>query len=275
MYNIKRKLEDSIAVINKKIGSFKPEIGLVLGSGLGILAEEMIDPLKIPYQDVPHFPRPTVEGHAGQLIFGRLSNIPVLTCQGRLHYYEGYTATEITYPIRIMQLLGVKTLLVTNAAGGINISYSPGDLMLITDHINLMGENPLRGPNDAQYGPRFPDMSEAYALDLRERALKAAAQLNIKLQTGIYAGLCGPSYETPAEIKFLRTIGADAVGMSTVPEVIVANHAGIKVLGISCITNMAAGVLPHKLSHEEVVTTAEKVKNSFANLLKQILANLA
>ncbi|MDS1030118.1 purine-nucleoside phosphorylase [Bacillota bacterium LX-D] len=274
MHTLKRNLDNSLKVINNVIKGFTPKVGLILGSGLGILAEEINEPQKISYRDIPHFPVSTVEGHTGQLVFGKLNNVPVITCQGRIHYYEGYSAVEITYPVRIMQQLGVEYLIVTNAAGGVNLAFEPGDLMLITDHINLTGENPLRGQNNPDLGLRFPDMSEAYFLELQQKALNVAAKLKIELKQGVYAGVIGPSFETPAEIRYLRTIGADAVGMSTVPEVIVANHAGIKVLGLSCITNMAAGILKRKLTHEEVMETAEKIKKDFAELVKEIVADL-
>ncbi|WP_227766066.1 purine-nucleoside phosphorylase [Zhaonella formicivorans] len=271
MHNLKHKLEDSIGVINQVRGDLQPRVGLILGSGLGSLAEEITAKKVVPYKDIPHFPVSTVEGHAGQLVFGMLGKAPVMACQGRFHYYEGYTLSEVTYSVRVMQQLGIKILIVTNAAGGINKSFKPGDLMLISDHINLMGDNPLRGKNNPEMGPRFPDMSEAYSQKLGLLAQSAAAELGINLQTGVYAGVFGPSYETPAEIRYLRTIGADAVGMSTVPEVIVANHGGMEVLGISCITNMAAGVLDRKLNHDEVIETAEKVRVKFSGLIKRIL----
>jgi purine-nucleoside phosphorylase len=247
------------------------EIGLILGSGLGVLAEEIEEPVIIPYRDIPNFPISTVEGHAGQLIVGQLEGKRVVAMQGRFHNYEGHALHQVVYPVRVMSKLGIKMLVVTNAAGGINHGYEPGDLMLIRDHLNLTGANPLIGPNDDTFGPRFPDMSEAYDPELIDLAVKVSVGQRIKLQHGVYAGLTGPSYETPAEIKYLRAIGADAVGMSTVPEVIVANHAGLRVLGISCISNMAAGVLPQKLTHNEVMETAERVKEKFIRLVKGIL----
>ncbi|MGI6226379.1 MAG: purine-nucleoside phosphorylase [Peptococcales bacterium] len=266
-------MDTTIQFLRNKINNI-PQVGLILGSGLGILAEEITNPLLIPYDEIPEFPVSTVEGHKGQLVIGELSGIPVFTMQGRFHYYEGYKMEEVTYPIRIMQALGIKKLIVTNAAGGINLTFNPGTIMLITDHINLMGTNPLIGQNKADFGPRFPDMTEAYSSQLRRMASNVAEKLNLKLREGVYAALTGPSYETPAEIKFLRTIGADAVGMSTVPEVIVANHGGMEVLGISCITNMAAGVTGQKLSHKEVVETAEQVRGNMRSLLFGILNNL-
>lgn len=266
-------MHDTIQFLKSKIKVI-PQVGLVLGSGLGILAEEIRKSIIIPYEDIPAFPKSTVEGHQGQLVIGELNKVPVLTMQGRFHYYEGYKMDKVTFPIRVMQSLGIKKLIVTNAAGGINLSFQSGTLMLITDHINLMGTNPLIGQNLEDFGPRFPDMTEAYSLRLRTIATNVAQELNIKLREGVYAAVTGPSYETPAEIKFLRTIGADAVGMSTVPEVIVANHGGMEVLGISCITNMAAGVSGQKLSHTEVVETANRVRENFRLLLFGVLSKL-
>ncbi|MDK2822581.1 MAG: purine-nucleoside phosphorylase [Clostridia bacterium] len=263
----------TLEYIQKQI-KIKPKIGLILGSGLGVLAEEITDPLFLPYKDIPNFPESTVEGHAGQLVIGKLADVPVLTMQGRFHYYEGYNLQKITFPIRVMQGLGIKFLIVTNAAGGINLSFSEGTIMLINDHINLMGTNPLIGKNLAEFGPRFPDMTEAYSSKLISLAKNVAKKLNIEIREGIYAAVTGPSYETPAEIKYLRTIGADAVGMSTVPEVIVANHGSMSVLGISCITNMAAGVTGKKLTHDEVMETAEKVRENLRSLLLGIIKEI-
>lgn len=254
--------------------SDQPEIGLILGSGLGVLAEEIESPTVIPYHEIPHFPVSTVEGHKGQLVIGTLGGKTVVAMQGRFHYYEGYSLAEVTFPVRVMAAIGVKTLLVTNAAGGVNTEFEPGDLMIITDHLNLTSQNPLIGPNDGQLGARFPDMSEAYTKELREIAQAVAEEQGIALREGIYAGLSGPSYETPAEIRMLRILGADAVGMSTVPEVIVARHNGLKILGISCISNMAAGILPQPLTHDEVMETAEKVKEKFLQLMRGIVAKL-
>lgn len=266
-----RKLDDTLAYLRQKV-SINPKVGLILGSGLGQLAEEISSPQIVSYSELPHFPVSTVEGHKGQLVVGELAGKQVVTMQGRFHYYEGYSLEEVTYPVRVMKQMGVETLIVTNAAGGVNRQFRAGDLMLITDHINLIGANPLRGPNADRLGPRFPDMSEAYNKELRQQCLAVAREEGIQLRQGVYAGLSGPSYETPAEIKFLHIIGADAVGMSTVPEVIVANHSNMRVLGISCITNMAAGVLPQKLSHHEVMETAERVKATFTRLIKGVLA---
>lgn len=265
--------DEIIAYLESKV-NFKAEIGIILGSGLGILAAELSNPIAIPYKEIPHFPVSTVMGHEGQFVFGYLGGKPVVCMQGRFHFYEGYELKDVTLPVSVMKRLGVSTLLVTNAAGGVNEKFAPGDLMLIEDHINLSGVNPLRGKNDDEAGPRFPDMSEAYNGELREMALSAARELDIDMKKGVYAGLSGPSFETPAEIRYLRIIGADAVGMSTVPEVIVANHAGIRVLGISCITNMAAGILKTKLNHQEVMDTANVVREKFVSLIKGIVEKL-
>ncbi|KJS82730.1 MAG: purine nucleoside phosphorylase [Peptococcaceae bacterium BICA1-8] len=267
-------------IVNKTLNYIKdklkimPQIGLILGSGLGVLAEEITNPVFLPYQDIPGFPVSTVEGHAGRLVTGELAGVPVLTMQGRFHYYEGYEMDKVTFPIRVMQGLGIKQLLVTNAAGGINLSFEPGSIMIITDHINLMGTNPLIGSNRDDFGPRFPDMTLAYCPQL-QRVVKTVAQdLQITVKEGVYVGVTGPSYETPAEIRYLRAIGADAVGMSTVPEVIIANHGGMSVLGISCITNMAAGVTGQRLNHNEVIETANKVRENLRLLLLGIINNL-
>lgn len=252
----------------------KPEIGIILGSGLGILTEEVVDQVIIPYSEIPHFPQSTVVGHKGQFVFGTLAGKSVVCMDGRFHYYEGYELEQVTLPVRVMQKLGVSKLIVTNAAGGVNESFDAANLMIITDHINLMGVNPLRGKNKDEFGPRFPDMSEAYDKELREIAFEVAEKLQIKLQKGVYAAVSGPCYETPAEIRYVRVIGADAIGMSTVPEVIVANHCGIKVLGISCITNMAAGISQGKLNHKEVMETASIVREKFINLVKEIVSKI-
>nr|WP_158735246.1 purine-nucleoside phosphorylase [Alteribacillus sp. YIM 98480] len=266
----KRLLENAAEKLQEKV-DFEPKAGLILGSGLGVLAEEIENAVKVHYEDIPGFPVSTVIGHAGQLVFGHLKGVPVVAMQGRFHYYEGYTMQEVTFPVRVMRALGVDTLLVTNAAGSVNESYSPGHLMLIKDHLNLQGDNPLLGKNDATLGPRFPDMSSAYSVELMKTARKAASSLNITLQEGVYAANTGPAYETPAEIRMIRTLGADAVGMSTVPEVTTAVHGGMKVLGISCLSNMAAGILNQPLSHDEVIETTEKVKEEFLLLMKEII----
>lgn len=249
-------------------------VGIILGSGLGWFADTLENRVEKPYSDIPGWPVSTAIGHAGKLMTGRLGEIDVIVAAGRAHLYEGYTAQQVAYPIRELAWRGVTKLVITNAAGGVNISYKPGDLVLISDHINLMGVNPLTGPNDESFGPRFPDMSEAYSSAYREIAKHAGAALGLTLAEGVYAALPGPSYETPAEIRYLRTIGADLVGMSTVPEVIAANHMGIKVLGISCVTNMAAGILPQKLTHEEVIETGARVKDTLAALLRALIPRL-
>lgn len=252
-----------------------PQIGLILGSGLGVLAEEIEHAVKIPYGEIPNFPVSTVEGHAGQLVYGQLEGATVLAMQGRFHYYEGYSLDKVTFPIRVMKALGVEQLIVTNAAGGVNETFQPGDLMIISDHINNMGTNPLIGPNDSALGVRFPDMTEAYSKRLRKLAQDVASRLGIRVQEGVYVANTGPSYETPAEIRMIRAIGGDAVGMSTVPEVIVARHANMEVLGISCISNMAAGILDQPLTHDEVIETTEKVKADFLRFVKAMVREMA
>ena len=268
-------MKNSSDYINSKISAlgFKPEIGIILGSGLGDIAEE-IKGISIPYSEIPGFKSSGVHGHAGKLVIGELNLKQVVAMQGRLHYYEGNTIQEVVYPVRIMKLLGITKLIVTNAAGCVNTGFNPGDLMIIADHLNLLGNNPLIGKNNDEFGPRFLDMSYAYDKDFIALAENTAKELNIKTQKGVYAAMTGPTYETPSEVRMLRTLGADAVGMSTVPEVIVANHMGVKVLGISCITNMAAGILDQPLNHEEVIETANKVKQDFKNLVKAIIKKI-
>ena len=250
---------------------YKPEIGLILGSGLGSLADSIENPEFYPYEELPHFPVSTVEGHAGRLVVGMLNGKCVIAMQGRFHYYEGYHFNEVTFPVRVMKLLGVETLIVTNACGAVNESFKPGDLMIITDQINFSGDNPLIGKNLDEFGPRFPDLSNAYTKDLVAKAKEIANNLNIDIKTGVYMMFSGPTYETPAEIRMARVIGADAVGMSTAPEVIVASHSKLKVVGISCITNMAAGILDQPLDHEEVIETTQKVKSEFLSLVKKVV----
>ncbi|MEQ6390927.1 purine-nucleoside phosphorylase [Bacillaceae bacterium S4-13-58] len=259
--------------IAQKINGKNPVIGLILGSGLGVLADEIDDAVTISYDEIPNFPKSTVEGHKGQLVVGILEGKTVMAMQGRFHFYEGYSMQQVTFPVRVMKELGINHLLVTNAAGGINESFQPGDLMIITDHINMMGTNPLIGKNDRAMGPRFPDMSQAYNRNLIQHAEKVAQDLSLKVQKGVYVGNTGPVYETGAEIKMLRILGGDAVGMSTVPEVIAANHAGMSVLGISCISNMAAGILDQPLTHNEVIETTQKVKKDFLSFVKEIVAS--
>jgi purine-nucleoside phosphorylase len=270
---IQENITEALDVLKPRL-SVTPEIGLILGSGLGPLAEELEEAVKIPYTDLPHFPVPTVEGHAGQFVSGRLHGVPVLAMQGRYHYYEGYTLKQVTFPVRIMHALGVKTVIVTNAAGGVNETFRAGDLMLINDHINWISNNPLIGPNDESIGVRFPDMSEVYDRSLRDLAKTTAQELDIPLKAGTYFALSGPCYETPAEVRMIRKLGGDAVGMSTVPEAIVARHAGMRVLGISCVTNSWSGVADKPLSHEEVIETSERVKEHFTNLIKSIVQRM-
>lgn len=272
-YASKAMIEEAADFLASKIQT-KPEIGLILGSGLGVMGDDMEQSVLIPYADIPHFPVSTVEGHAGELLIGQLQGRSVMLMRGRFHLYEGYEPERTTLPVRVMKELGVKALLVTNAAGGVNLGYSPGDLMIIEDHLNLTGRNPLAGPNDNALGVRFPDMTEAYSRRLRGIAKQAAGELGIEVREGVYAGVLGPSYETPAEIRMLRTLGADAVGMSTVAEVITARHAGIEVLGISCITNMAAGIAGRPLTHEEVMETTAKAKERFISLISAVLPKI-
>jgi purine-nucleoside phosphorylase len=264
------RIQEATTAIRSRV-SFLPRIGLILGSGLGAYADTFAERVVLPFQEIPHFPKSRVAGHPGNLVFGRAEGVPVAALQGRVHLYQGYTMPEVAFPARVLGCLGIRSLIVTNAAGGINTAFRPGDLMLITDHINLMGGNPLIGENLDALGPRFPDMSEAYSRKALEAAHSAANELGVALRQGVYVGLAGPSYETPAEIRMFRWLGADAVGMSTVPEVIVASHMGIPVLGISCITNMAAGILPQKLTHEEVIDTTERVKEQFIAILQGVL----
>lgn len=245
----------------------RPRIGMILGSGLGDYADELENPIKIPYRDIPGFPLPTAPGHSGALVFGQHCGQEVVVMQGRIHYYEGVPQRELTMPVRVLRAMGVEILILTNACGGVNLSFAPGDLMLISDHINLSGSNPLIGPNLDAFGPRFPDCCDIYTKALRKAIQKAAAQAGISLQEGVYGMYSGPNYETPAEIRMYRTLGADVVGMSTVPEALVAAHCGMQVVGISCITNMAAGILPQKLTHQEVMDTAARVHDTFRNLL--------
>lgn len=253
----------------------RPAIGVVLGSGLGAFADELTARVDIPYADIPGWPVSTAVGHAGKLIFGRVGDVAVAAMAGRAHLYEGNTPSQTTYGVRVLGQVGVKSMVFTNAAGGINLTLERGGLVLISDHINLQGSNPLVGPNNDLLGPRFPDMSDAYSRCYREVAKQVAVELCIPLSEGVYAAMLGPSYETPAEIRFLRTIGADLVGMSTVAEVIVANHMGIKVLGISCVTNMAAGILPQKINHEEVLETGAMVRDTLVRFLKALLPRLS
>lgn len=253
----------------------QPKFGLVLGSGLGAFADSLTDTTAIPYSEIPSFPQSTAIGHAGRMVAGKTGDIAVAAMQGRVHLYEGYSAAQVAFPIRVFARMGIKAVILTNAAGGINLGYSQGALVLIRDHINLQGTNPLVGPNDDRFGVRFPDMSYAYCREFRQVAREEAIRLGITLHEGVYAALLGPSYETPAEIEYLRRIGADLVGMSTVAEVIAARHMGLNVLAISCVTNMAAGILDQPLSHAEVMETGERVKSTFEALLRAVLPRVA
>jgi len=264
------RAEHATRVIRSRI-SVEPRIALVLGSGLGGFADDFEEAVGIPYEDIPGFVRSTAQGHAGRLVVGKIDSVPVLAMQGRVHYYEGYSLEEVTFAVRTFGLLGVKTLVLTNAAGGINVQLTQGALMVISDHLNLMGVNPLRGANDERFGPRFPDMSAVYSHELQELVINEAKAIGVEVRRGIYGALSGPSYETPAEIHLLRNLGADAVGMSTVPEAIVARHMGLEVLGISCITNMAAGISDEPINHEEVMETGNRVRETFAELLRRVI----
>lgn len=266
-------IEETLDYINEYTDNFEPEIGIVLGSGLGDLADKYCD-IAIPYSNIPHFAKSTVQGHKGQLVFADINGRKVVMMQGRNHFYEGHSMSDVTYPIKVMKKLGVKTLILTNAAGAVNKSFRPADLMVITDHINFMGTNPLIGPNDEDFGARFPDMSEVYNKNLIKIVDAAGRLLKLDLKHGVYMATTGPSYETPAEIKMARFMGADAIGMSTVPEAIVANYCGIDVIGISCISNYATGVSTKKLSHEEVIETTDKVKSKFKELVLLLLKNI-
>jgi purine-nucleoside phosphorylase len=252
----------------------RPTIGLVLGSGLGSFADSLTDSTRIPFSEIPAFPRSTAIGHAGQMVIGNTGVVPVAVMQGRVHLYEGYSPQQVAFPMRVFGRMGIRAVILTNAAGGINLIYQQGALVLIRDHINLQGSNPLTGPNDDRFGARFPDMTHAYAKEYRSMAREEAAKLGMTLHEGVYAALLGPSYETPAEINYLRTIGADLVGMSTAFEVIAARHMQIKVLAISCVTNMAAGIVDQPLSHQEVMETGERVKTSFEALLRAVLPRI-
>lgn len=266
-------MDKTVEFIEKTSGGFKPEIAIILGSGLGELADEYCD-IAIPYSEIPGFIKSTVKGHKGRLVFAEIHGKKVVMMQGRNHFYEGHTMQEITYPVKVMKKLGVETLILTNAAGAVNETYRPSDLMILKDHINCMGTNPLIGPNDETLGERFPDMSEVYKKDLRELAKKCAEELSIDIKEGVYLANSGPCYETPSEIHMARLFGADAVGMSTVPEAIVANYCGLRVLGISCISNAASSHNGDKLSHAEVIETTNKAKAKFKSFILKIIENL-
>jgi len=266
---------DSAAQFLLSQTKLRPKIGLVLGSGLGAFADQMSDAARIPYSQIPGFPRSTAVGHAGQMVIGNAGGIPAAVMQGRVHLYEGYSAQEVAFPMRVFGRMGIRAAIITNAAGGINLKYQQGALVVISDHINLQGTNPLVGANDDRFGVRFPDMTRSYSREYAAIAREEAGRLGIKLEDGVYAALLGPSYETPAEIRYLRVIGADLVGMSTSAEVVAARHMGIEVLAISCVTNMAAGILDQVLTHQEVMETGEKVRGLFEALLHAVLPRIA
>ena len=268
--NIYERAEHATRVIRART-TVEPRIAVVLGSGLGGFADDFEDAVAIPYDEIPGFMRSTAQGHAGRLVIGKIDGVPVLAMQGRLHYYEGYSLEEVTFPIRVFGLLGIKTVVLTNASGGINVAFTEGALMVISDHVNLMGVNPLRGPNDERFGPRFPDMSAVYSPELQELVVDEAKAIGLEVRRGIYGSLSGPSYETPAEIHLLRNLGADAVGMSTVPEAIVARHMNLEVLGISCITNMAAGIGDEPINHDDVMAAGDRVRGVFTELLRRVI----
>ncbi len=253
----------------------RPRVGLVLGSGLGAFADDLAEAARVSYEKIPHFPRSTAIGHAGRLVIGKVDRVAVAAMQGRVHFYEGYSPKDVVFPMRVFGRMGVRAVILTNAAGGINLEFTQGCLVVLRDHINLQGTNPLIGSNDERFGPRFPDMTQAYWKSYREAALEEGRRLGLNIFEGVYAALAGPSYETPAEIRYLRSIGADLVGMSTVPEVIAARHMGIRVLGISCVTNMAAGILDRVINHEEVLETGERVKGQFVTLLRAVIPRIA
>ena len=270
LYNRAQRAADQIHARAKA----QPSIAIVLGSGLGAFADELTESTSLAYKDIAGFAQATVEGHAGRLVIGRAGEVSIAAMQGRFHFYEGYSLEDVTFPIRVLKLLGVRTLILTNAAGSLNTELTPGSLMVISDHINLMGVNPLIGANDDRFGPRFPDLTSTYDPDLQNIVIEEAKAINIDLRRGVYAALTGPSYETPAEIHMVRTLGADAVGMSTVPEAIVARHMDMQVIGISCITNLAAGVSNRPVDHSQVIATGERVREQFTELLRRVIARL-
>lgn len=270
---IYQKIREAVEAIQSRT-QIRPEIGIILGSGLGSVAESITDGTVIPYTEIPHFHGTSVEGHAGKMILGNFQGIPTVFLQGRFHRYEGYSMTDVVFPTRTICGLGIQTLILTNAAGGVNTRFRPGDLMLIEDHLNLMGDNPLMGPNLAQLGPRFPDLSEAYSAQCLSVFKKCAEEMSIAVHQGVYAGLLGPTYETPAEIRMFRILGADAVGMSTVPESIAANHLGVRVAGVSCITNLGAGLSPQKLTHQEVIENSRASAAKLKKLLESAVPRL-
>ena len=251
-----------------------PLIAVVLGSGLGAFADDLTESTSVAYQEIPGFAQATVEGHAGRLVIGKAGEVPIAAMQGRFHFYEGYSLDDVTFPVRVLKLLGVRTLILTNAAGSLNTEFTPGSLLVISDHINLMGANPLIGPNEDRFGPRFPDLTSTYEPELQSLVIEEAKLMDIDMRRGVYAALSGPSYETPAEIHMVRTLGADAVGMSTVPEAIVARHMGMSIIGISCITNLAAGVSNRPIDHGQVMEIGNRVRAQFTELLRRVIAKL-
>jgi purine-nucleoside phosphorylase len=267
------RLTESVAYIRSR-SKLKPRVGVILGSGLGSFVENVKIEADIPYSDIPSFYAPTVEGHKGRLVLGHVGDVPVAVLQGRVHYYEGHSMAEVVYPTRTLAMLGIETLVLTNSAGGLEPKMRPGDFMIIEDHVNLMGDNPLKGPNISQLGPRFPDMSEAYDRKLNERMDEVLKEKGITHWRGIYCGVSGPTYETPAEVRYLQALGGKAVGMSTVPETIAANHLGLRVCALSCITNAAAGLSTQKLSHVEVTDTAKAVSSKFCDFLNDFVASI-
>jgi purine-nucleoside phosphorylase len=275
------QVTEAAEFLRKKLGGLMPRIAVVLGSGLGAVAEAVAEPVFVPYGEIPHVPRSTVEGHSGRIVAGLLGGVSVVVMQGRVHYYEGYTPQQVTFPMRVLGLLGIETVILTNAAGGINSNYQIGQLVLLADHINMLGFNPLIGPNEARFGDskktglRFFDMTEAYSVELRALAQQAAKSEGFVLHEGVYLATSGPSFETPAEIRAFRALGADLVGMSTVPETIVARHMGLRVLGISCVTNLAAGISATQLSHQEVFETGSRVQHQLAGLLSRLVPAIA
>lgn len=271
--NIQKNLEESVAFIRSR-SQLKPRFGIVLGSGLGAFVDQMKIETSLAYDEIPGFIAPTVEGHGGRLLLGHVDNVPVACLQGRIHYYEGHSMAAVVHPVRTIAMLGIEFLMLTNSAGGLDPKQKPGDFMVIDDHINLMGDNPLKGPNISQLGPRFPDMSEAYDRKLNAKMEEILTRQGITHSRGVYAGVSGPTYETPAEVRYLQLIGGRAVGMSTVPETIAANHLGLRVCAISCITNPAAGIVDQKLSHADVTHTAKLVEDKFTGFLKEFITTL-
>lgn len=270
---LQKNLEESAAYIRSR-SQIKPRMGIILGSGLGAFVDQMEVETTLPYDEIPGFIAPTVEGHGGRLILGHVNGVPIACLQGRIHYYEGHSMASVVHPTRTIAMLGIEILMLTNSAGGLDPQMVPGDFMIIDDHINLMGDNPLKGPNLSQLGPRFPDMSEAYDRKLNEKMAEILTKKNIRFSRGIYCGVSGPTYETPAEVRYLQMIGGRAVGMSTVPEAIAGNHLGLRVCALSCITNPAAGISKHKLSHDEVTQTAKMVESKFCDFLKEFVGSV-